>query len=47
MSKLIIKIIICTIQATAISVVVCKVWSAIANRIFKEFDDKRNEDDTL
>jgi hypothetical protein len=47
MSKLIINIIICTIQATVISVIVCKVWKAISNRIFKKIDDKRDEDDTL
>lgn len=47
MSKLIINIIICTIKATVISFVFCKIWKAISNHIFKEFDSKRDEDDTL
>ena len=47
MSKLIINIIIRTIEATAISFVFCKIWSVIANHIFNEIDSKRDEDDTL
>lgn len=44
---MIIKIIISIIEATAISLVLCKIWSIITNHIFKEFDDKRDNDDTL
>ncbi len=47
MSILIIRIIICTIEAIGISVVFYKVWTAVVNYIFKEFDTKRDEDDTL